>query len=80
MTKPTYQSQKTKDALGILSAGGYFKSCIETYTCEGKKHKMRLYDKDGKKDKRFGFNSFKLLLPILVTTSNQPIGRRYVTL
>lgn len=67
MSKPIYQSQKTKDALGILGAGGYFKSCVETYTCEGKKHKMRLYDKDGKKDKRFGFNSFKLLLPILVT-------------
>lgn len=71
---------KAEEALAILGAGGYFKSCVETYTCEGQKNKTRLYRADGKKDKRFGFKEFRLLLPFLSLTDSQPLGRRYVTL
>jgi hypothetical protein len=67
-----------KEALGILSDGGYFKSCIETFTDGGQKFKTRLYDKNGKKDKRFRFTAFRRLLPFLSLTESGTIGRRYV--
>lgn len=69
---------KLQDALAILSAGGYFKSCIETYTDGGQKFKTRLYDRDGKKDKRFKFTAFRRLLPFLIATEAGTLGRRYV--
>lgn len=65
-----------REAFDILADGGYFKSCIETYTDCGKKFKTRLYNKEGKKDKRFRFNAFKRLYPFLVAHNGEK-GRTY---
>lgn len=75
MTNAVPQST-LREAFDILYDGGYFKACIETFTEGGQKFKTRLYDKNGRKDKRFRFNTFKRLLPLLIP-SDTPQGRTY---